>query len=528
MPKAESPETRPAHGKLHLCIGTPRAGMTWLYEHLAQLSPVFVPPVKEVRFWYGQRSDTEIESTYENALARIKPIAGQTDQQDWLKRWRRSSLSGEKNLKTYLDLMSVQGKVSIDVSPTYCLMPKSSIIELFNNLPSTTKLLLVLRDPIDRSISQLNLHFHLHGNFRGEAPLALYEDELSKPQQVHRNDYASIFENWTEVFGERLKVLFYEDMKADPAKSLSEICHYLGVRTTQKRLTAIATAHTEAEHKKNQASTTPDFSRNLKTITARHVIPSIERLRPYFPDQAKKWLGHAKLYSGREVETARVRDVSEKALMLMRMTENLGDNSEYAFWQRDRGYEPTSLFRWARTRIEPLINFLQAPGELYRAEDLSVHSVSMVSDGRWEFKFNSKLIERCDDGRLQILSDQAKFTRIYEQEQAQLNLLRYKFFAQARSRPAVYVFKSKGDIPEELAMKLGGILSKFHPLNKLVCITRGNSAQIERIGDYLYFAEIPNFASYIEPDQYAPDGWTELMEQLSDRGEISEIIARMR
>lgn len=116
-----------------------------------------------------------------------------------------------------------------------------------------------------------------------------------------------------------------------------------------------------------------------------------------------------------------VMDVDLPTRTLMQMTESLGENCEYGFWQRHRGHESSSLFRWAITRIDNLLAFLEAPQHpQYAMDNLSPYSPGMVTDATFGIKFHSKLVERDADERLRLLSDPITRTRIHADEGAKI------------------------------------------------------------------------------------------------------------
>ncbi len=86
------------------------------------------------------------------------------------------------------------------------------------------KIIVTLRDPVDRSYSQYRLMRRI-GLIDGT-----FEQEFKHPRIVETNRYAFHLRQWINVFGsENIKVLLFRDLKRDPQAFLDQVCEFIGI-----------------------------------------------------------------------------------------------------------------------------------------------------------------------------------------------------------------------------------------------------------------------------------------------------------
>jgi hypothetical protein len=180
-----------------LCIGGQRCGTTWLHSVLDRLPNVHVCPSKETDFFYGNMV-------------------------------RQDVAAYERNFDPPSDRApcAVRG----ELSPNYCML-KRPAIELIRKLYPHLRLVLVIREPVERTLSQAWLDLrYMNGQCR-TAPLSLgeYLRHVERQRTKRRNDYARVIRDWRAVFGaEALHVELYDDLCADPAAFLRRVLRHVG------------------------------------------------------------------------------------------------------------------------------------------------------------------------------------------------------------------------------------------------------------------------------------------------------------
>ncbi len=177
-----------------LGIGVPRAGTTWLHELLASHPDVYVPTHrKEVRFfdlyyergvqWYGKFFPPEGEA-------------------------RRYQAIGE-------------------ISPGYLYCPRCP--ERIESIPSITKLILILRNPVDRAYSAYGRRVR-YREFSGP-----FEELLSlEPEVIRMGFYSPRIRDYLSYFSmDQMLILIHERAVADVPKTRETLARFLGVAADQ-------------------------------------------------------------------------------------------------------------------------------------------------------------------------------------------------------------------------------------------------------------------------------------------------------
>lgn len=514
---------------IHLCIGAPRAGTTWLFREMRQHPALFVPVVKEVRFWNSRRADSNRDTSVEDARKMLKTCHDKTDQSRWIEDWGNINQSDPITMDAYRGLMSVEGRPSLDISPSYCFLPPAKIEELRKGLPKGSKVLYLLRDPMQRLASQIKLHFHLHGTYRGRPSEADLEEFLAIPSQQKRWDYANILTTWSAEFGDDFIALPFDDVLNDPKALTHNVAELLGIDLGPQAAARNAADFFHSEKNQNNPLWVTSLGPKEKKQMAQAMEPALMTFAEQMPDPGVPWLNKLRKFAAVEITTpAPVDDIDLLTQKLMRMTESLGDNCEYGFWQRHRAYEPSSLFRWAIAPVDSLLAFLETPAPLYSADELSVHSPGMVGESRFGFKFHSKLVEKDESGELRLLKDQNTFDEIRLDEGEKITHLQRKFFAQMKQQEGLYVIKDNKTLTEDKMRALVALLHQHNPRHHLLWVEADGPPALTDMGSGLLRGSLPAFATYANADHYAEGGWTTLMTLVSRFEPIAAQIARMQ
>lgn len=514
---------------IHLCIGAPRAGTTWLFREMRQHPSIFLPVVKEVRFWNSRRSDVQRDAAVSNARKQAEAGHDSADQSRWLDDWSKISRNDPITIETYRDLMAVKDRPSLDISPAYCFLPLAKVKELRDGLPKGSKVFYHMRDPMQRLSSQIKLHFHLQGTYRGRPSHDDLAQFLNNSLQQKRWDYATVLNNWGSVFGDDFITLSFDDAVRDPKAFTYHIAKLLEIDLAPQTATRGADDFKHSDQNHNNPRWVPSLGPREKKLMAQAMEPAITTFAALKPKLGAPWLSRLRQAVETKItDPEPIYDIDLPTQKLMRMTESLGDNCEYGFWQRHRAYEPSSLFRWAITPANSLLAFLEAPAPLYAATELSVHSPSMVKESRFGFKFDSKLVERAEDNTLRLLTDTNAFKEIHADEAANINHLRATFFIQVKRRACLYIIKGNEGMGEGLARAVLMQLHRHNPQHHLLWVEADGAPALTDLGSGLLRGSLPAFAPHITADAYAEGGWTSLMTQASRLEPIAQQIATMQ
>ncbi len=169
-----------------LVLGAQRCATSWLYFCLKEHPEVFMPYIKEIGY-FTTHHDKGV---------------------DWYRRYYKQR-AGQK--------------AAGDVTPNYIFHEKAAE-RIAAELPDA-KLIVTFRNPSERAFSQYLKHVRA-GAVKGDFEAALKEND----QYVKRGFYFSQLERYLKLFPkERLLVLLYEDIQADPRTHLKRIFSFIGV-----------------------------------------------------------------------------------------------------------------------------------------------------------------------------------------------------------------------------------------------------------------------------------------------------------
>ena len=177
-----------------LGIGAQKAGTTWLHENLRHHPDLLLPEAKEVHYF---------------------------------------NRDFHRSLRSYSAIFEAgRDKVRGEITPAYSILPLRRIRFIRKIMPDV-RLILLLRDPVDRAWSQA-----LYGMVQyGERPYAGISREellgyLNADWSVRRGDYLTILDHWLSVFPpEQMLIGFFEEIASDPQGLLSRVFHHIGVRS---------------------------------------------------------------------------------------------------------------------------------------------------------------------------------------------------------------------------------------------------------------------------------------------------------
>ena len=184
-------------------IGAKKSGTSYLHTLLGQHPQVFMSNPKEPCFFIDQKQ--------------LKTI--------WPEMWRKGYW---RNEKAYLNLFKsarekpIIGESSADYTNYPILSGIPERIRCFNN---KSKLIYVMRDPIERSISHYWMHVHYYGKVI--SPIKAIEQI---PEIMNISYYAMQLNRFLQVFDrQQIQAITYEELIRDPKAILKQIFGWLNI-----------------------------------------------------------------------------------------------------------------------------------------------------------------------------------------------------------------------------------------------------------------------------------------------------------
>lgn len=157
-----------AEGPDFICLGMPKSGTGWLADQLKFHPDFWMPPVKE--FAYLLRPIPQLKST-EKQFEKIRKDPERNISAGWSNRHTGDTrdykfleeaygaIGKPMDLEAYVRLFRYkEGMLSGDISTNYCELNADTIYRVAERLPSV-KLLLLVRDPIERAWSHVSMWY---------------------------------------------------------------------------------------------------------------------------------------------------------------------------------------------------------------------------------------------------------------------------------------------------------------------------------------------------------------------------------
>ena len=233
-----------------ICIGPEKTGTSWLYENLKAHPQVYLPPVKEIRYFWetAYLPDQDItkrltNNHWHNALYRNylnKKVNFYRNNQNKLANenaelieqliWDFKYLLLPHDDDWYFSLFANSNeKVSGDITPLYYQIPDQEIQHIRNILPDL-KIIILLRNPIDRAWSKakMNLCQHQGKKLKDVSKDEFYNNFAKEYEQLP--SYISLIEKWNKYFPEQnIYIGYYDKLVTQPSQLFDEICNFLEI-----------------------------------------------------------------------------------------------------------------------------------------------------------------------------------------------------------------------------------------------------------------------------------------------------------
>jgi len=209
-------------------VGAPRAGTTSLYQYLNEIPQIFTSDKKEPNFFNSN-------TVRDNGITFIQPI---------------------RDKDSYLKLFeNVKDEIYFCEATTHYLYDPESP-RLIHNVSPNAKIIITLRDPVEREYSQYKLFFH-----RSSVEKIDYDNsflqEIKKQMREKNNSwepglrletglYTQNIKRYLEIFGkENVKILIFENWINDTKTMMKEILQFLKINYDLEKF------HAETHHKSN-------------------------------------------------------------------------------------------------------------------------------------------------------------------------------------------------------------------------------------------------------------------------------------
>jgi len=270
-----------------LGIGAQKSATSWLSQNLRDHPDIWMPPRKELH--YFDRSLKYISPSYlatdnyqerkkglekHNVLFRKKmnnelELARQSGNRkvvDWFENYFCKDISDD-----WYQSLFMQGgnKIKGEITPSYSILGIEDIKHIKGLFPDL-KLILLLRDPIERAWSQLRFLIKT-GRFSSSISTEEIISFIDSDFQTSRGDYLNIILRWLTIFPEtHFFTGFYDEVVESPKILLTKIFRFLSLNPDKSSFLSL--------YKKSNVSPTIEIPNEIKKYLISKYYDEIEEL----------------------------------------------------------------------------------------------------------------------------------------------------------------------------------------------------------------------------------------------------------
>lgn len=246
MPEAEAATSSTRESTFLLVPGAQKAGTTWLYHTLRRQAGVHFP-TKEAhvfdRAFVPALSDL-IDRRRAGRIAGLAPVDGESDRAAARRlaklrlehRYVEAATDFAVYAAIYAEILAASPVpiVTGDMTPDYSLLTSEQwriVRQVVDQIPGRKRVLLLLRDPVERMISELR--FAIRTGYAGIEPGERVDEGsimavLSRPEVDGHSAYEHIMPNIESVFArDEVHIEFYEGLFHDDA--MARLAQFLGI-----------------------------------------------------------------------------------------------------------------------------------------------------------------------------------------------------------------------------------------------------------------------------------------------------------
>jgi len=284
------------NGPDFICIGMQKAGTGWLFDQLKHHPEFWMPPVKE--FAYLLRKKPELQGVV-NALKSVAKRGGASKYEGWANRREgdsrdlaflqeaKANIGVERNIERYISLYRFkEDALSGDISSGYCGLDRSILSDLSERLP-LTKVLLLLRDPIDSAWSHVSM-WQRAGKFDArvlESKDAFLQVLRDNGNLNRTSSPSKMLASWQRHAPKmNFRHFFFDDIVNEPEKTRGDILQYIGATPEQDSGRLVAGHNKKA--KKQKLELTPE----IKDVLVDYFRDELTASAALFGSHAHQWM----------------------------------------------------------------------------------------------------------------------------------------------------------------------------------------------------------------------------------------------
>ncbi len=222
-----------------LCIGTQKSGTSWLYENLRHHPGIWMPPLKELHYFdhlYCQSNRSWSRWHVTQGVSRLlkQYVLAHGNNIDFVYiRYLVNIVTEPMFTEVWYEQVfqrpAAKGKIIGDITPEYCAIGDEGI-HYVQRLLGEVKLIWLIRDPVNRALSQVRMNAERRGLSSGLS-VAQWLEMAAAEEILSRGDYKDYMPRWERAFGRKnLLYLPFKHIAKQPEQVLQAVENFIGAK----------------------------------------------------------------------------------------------------------------------------------------------------------------------------------------------------------------------------------------------------------------------------------------------------------
>ena len=225
-----------------ICIGAQKSGTTWLYYNLKDHPQIWLPPLKELRYFRIKEPYPWLLYLFNNhpRRRRLLAIMRKKALPDAMRlkniRWYLRYICLPRSDNWYAALFSPkEGQIAGDICPSFARLDESRVADIYALMPNL-KIIYLLRNPINRLWSQAVMQ---HTRRHNQSLHTIRDEEmkafLDAPHPPEHGQYLRVLQIWEQLYPrEQIFIGFFEQLVQNPRQLLSDIYQFLEMDSSEQ------------------------------------------------------------------------------------------------------------------------------------------------------------------------------------------------------------------------------------------------------------------------------------------------------
>lgn len=273
-----------------VCIGAQKAGTTWLYRNLRAHPEVWLPPVKELHYFdqlyvdtpgHQQAADEHRRARAKRAIAQLRSES-EEDAPSVDLRAASAIATGVVSDDWYGSLFALAPGSAVcgEITGSYALLPDEGVDHLVRLSPDV-KILLLVRDPIDRAWSHVQM-LHRKGSPHRQrqfepAPILELDSRV-----LSRSRYSTTLDTYRRRIGaDSIWIGDFDRLTGEPTALLRDVCAFLDVDFDQEMFPYV--------HRRIHEGLPREMEGQAYERLKAALAPEYDELMNILPEAAARW-----------------------------------------------------------------------------------------------------------------------------------------------------------------------------------------------------------------------------------------------